>query len=289
MPVGIARRAIAAHRLLMSKSLVQRQFGANAANYASSEVHASGASLKRLIELARPRADWQVLDIATGAGHTAAAFAPHVARVVATDVTEEMLAEARLLAERKGLANIETAPAEAEHLPFADASFNLVTCRIAAHHFDNVAAFLAEVRRVLEPAGVFAFVDNLAPDKVTTPELSEAELLAAADAYNAFEKLRDPSHARALTATEWAERVRSAGFVIEHEEVLAKPMLFSAWCRNTSVPAATVPELAARLRKDHGLRAFLKPQPAGGDVLMQLRELVLIARKPRGEDTASRG
>ncbi|HXF54140.1 MAG TPA: methyltransferase domain-containing protein [Hyphomicrobiaceae bacterium] len=272
----------------MSKSLVQQQFGANAANYATSEVHASGASLKRLLELTRPRANWRVLDIATGAGHTAAAFAPLVARVVATDVTEEMLAEARRLAERKGLTNIETAPAEAEHLPFADASFDLVTCRIAAHHFGDVAAFLAEVRRVLEPGGTFAFVDNLAPDRITTPELSDAELSAAADAYNAFEKLRDPSHARALTVAEWAERITSAGLVIEHQEVLAKPMLFSAWCRNTSVPAATVPELSARLREDPGLRAFLKPQPADGDVLMQLRELVLIARKPRGEDTSGR-
>ena len=101
----------------MSKSLVQQQFGAHAAAYATSAVHAKGASLGRLVELVRPEKHWQMLDIATGAGHTAAAFAPHVARAVASDITEEMLAEALKLAASKGLANMQTAVADAEALP----------------------------------------------------------------------------------------------------------------------------------------------------------------------------
>ena len=262
----------------MAKSLVQQQFGANAANYAASPVHAVGASLGRLIELTAPQKHWHVLDIATGAGHTAAAFAPYVAKVVASDVTEEMLAEAKKLAEHKGLANIEVVAAEAERLPFDDASFDLVTCRIAAHHFSDVAAFLGEVRRVLKAAGVLAFVDNVAPSIATTPGLSRARIDAAAAAYNAFEKLRDPSHGRALTVEEWRGLVAKADFAIEHQELLAKPMLFSAWCRNTSVPAATVPRLKSMLH-DEDLRAFLEPQPANGDIRMNLRELILIARK----------
>jgi len=264
----------------MNKTLVQRQFGANASNYATSEVHAAGASLGRLIELVRPRQHWRVLDIATGAGHTAAAFAPHVAEVVASDVTSEMLAEARKLAAAKGLANIEVVSAAAEQLPFEEASFELVTCRIAAHHFKDIPAFLAEVRRVLKPDGTFAFVDNVAPDIATTPGFPPARLRVAAAAYNAFEKLRDPSHGRALTAAEWPELFTRAGFAIEHQELLAKPMLFSAWCRNTGVPAATVPRLEAMLRDaDDCLRTFLDPQPANGDVRMVLRELVLIGKK----------
>ena len=94
---------------------------------------------------------WQALDIATGAGHTAAAFAPHVARVIASDLTEEMLQEAAKLAAAKGFANMETARADAEALPFEDARFDLVTCRIAAHHFPDVPTFVAEVWRVLKP------------------------------------------------------------------------------------------------------------------------------------------
>jgi hypothetical protein len=77
----------------MTKSLVQQQFGAHAAAYATSAVHAKGASLARLVELVKPERHWQALDVATGAGHTAAAFAPHVARVIASDLTEEMCAK----------------------------------------------------------------------------------------------------------------------------------------------------------------------------------------------------
>ena len=71
-----------------------------------------------------------MLDVATGAGHTALAFAPHVAKVTATDITEEMLAETRKLAESRGLANVKTLTANAEDLPFPDASFDLVVCRL---------------------------------------------------------------------------------------------------------------------------------------------------------------
>ena len=71
----------------MSKELVQKQFGEHAEAYATSRVHAQGASLKRLVELIQPQADWRVLDVATAAGHTAYAFAPHVAHVTATDLT----------------------------------------------------------------------------------------------------------------------------------------------------------------------------------------------------------
>ena len=82
---------------------VQAQFGPNAAKYATSRVHAKGASLARLVELIEPQAEWTVLDVATAAGHTAFVFAPHVAHVLATDVTPEMLAVAFDLAAEKGI------------------------------------------------------------------------------------------------------------------------------------------------------------------------------------------
>ena len=91
----------------------------------------------------QPKPSWQALDVATGAGHTAAAFAPHVTRVIASDLTAEMLVEAAKLAKGKGLANMETAPADAEALPFEDARFDLVTCRIAPHHFPDIPTFRA--------------------------------------------------------------------------------------------------------------------------------------------------
>jgi ubiquinone/menaquinone biosynthesis C-methylase UbiE len=263
------------------KSLVQRQFGANAAHYVTSTVHAKGASLARLVELVRPHPGWQALDVATAAGHTALAFAPHVARVVASDITEEMLEEARKLAAERGLSGrIEVAHADAESLPFEDAHFDLVTCRIAPHHFPDCARFVGEAARVLKPGGTFALVDNVSPDAATTPGFSTRELKDAAITYNAFEKIRDPSHGRALTTGEWLELVGEAGFDIVHHELAAKAMDFAAWCRNMAVAPETAVRLEAMLASAApALAAFLKPAVAEGAGGFELTELILVARK----------
>jgi ubiquinone/menaquinone biosynthesis C-methylase UbiE len=265
----------------MSKELVQQQFGANAAAYLTSTVHAKGASLARLVELVAPKKDWVALDVATGAGHTAAIFAPHVAKVVASDLTPEMLEQAKKLADEKALANMETAIADAEALPFPDKSFDLVTCRIAPHHFPSIAQFLAEVHRVLKPGGTFALVDNVAPDSETTPGFSADELKAAGATYNAFEKLRDPSHGRALDTAEWLALMAKAGLEIVHREHAPKGMDFQSWVKTMNVPAETVPRLAAMLDDaSPALRTFLKPTSDAGKRTFTLDELIAIARRP---------
>src|SRR5512142_1369379 len=186
-------------------TLVQEQFGRNAAGYLTSKPHAQGKSLDRLIALTKPQPDWRVLDVATGGGHVAYTFAPHVARVWATDITQEMLDMVKAEAHKRGLANIRMAHAKAEALPFEDASFDLVTCRIAPHHFDSIPEFLSEVHRVLKPSGVFAVVDNVVPQG------------SVGDYVNAFERFRDPSHLRAWTMDEWRVALKNAGFAITHE------------------------------------------------------------------------
>ncbi|MBU2532689.1 MAG: methyltransferase domain-containing protein, partial [Alphaproteobacteria bacterium] len=168
----------------MSKDLVRELFGANAANYVVSDVHAKGASLARLVEIVDPKPDWQGLDIATGGGHTALVFAPHVARMIASDLTREMLAQVEAQVRDKAIGNVDTVEADAEALPFDDASFNLVTCRIAPHHFPDIPKFVSEVYRVTKPGGVFALVDNAAPDEATNPGFSDEELSEAAETYN---------------------------------------------------------------------------------------------------------
>jgi ubiquinone/menaquinone biosynthesis C-methylase UbiE len=264
----------------MTKSLVQQQFGAHAAAYAASVVHAKGASLARVVELAQPRPEWQALDIATGAGHTAAAFAPHVAHVIASDITEEMLEEAKKLAAAKALSNMETAVADAEALPFADARFDLVTCRIAAHHFPAVPRFVAEVRRVLKGGGTFALVDNISPDALSTPGFSEAELSDAAATYNAFEKLRDPSHGRCLGLAEWGEVIRAAGLDMRHQEILSKSMEFAPWATRMDADADTIARLRSMLEEGTpALKAFLKPRHDGGALWFNLDEAIMVARK----------
>jgi ubiquinone/menaquinone biosynthesis C-methylase UbiE len=266
---------------MSNKELVQQQFGANAANYLTSTVHAKGASLGRLVELVKPGKDWVALDIATGAGHTAAAFAPHVTRVVASDLTPEMLEQTNKLAGEKGYANMETAIADAERLPFPDKSFDLVTCRIAPHHFPDIAAFLAESFRVLKPGGTFALVDNVSPDDETTPGFSKAELRDAALGYNAFEKNRDPSHGRALTTAEWVELIADTGFALVHREHAPKAMDFASWVKTMNVPTDMVSKLRAMLDEaSPALKAFLKPTESDGKLGFTLDELIAIAKRP---------
>lgn len=267
---------------MTARSMVERQFGPHAADYARSQVHAKGESLARLVALAQPRGHWRVLDVATGAGHTALAFAPHVAEVVASDITEEMLAETSRGAATKGCANVTTARAHATLLPFADASFDAVVCRLAAHHFEQPAAFVSEARRVLVPGGVLGLVDNVAPDAESLPAASPDELVAAGDHYNAFEHLRDPSHVRALTAAQWRALVAAAGLEISAEEVLTKELAFGPWVTRMSCDAATVERLRALLHGGPGLlRGFLMPRTDGEGLHFSLRELILVARRRR--------
>jgi len=262
-----------------TKSLAQQKFGAAAADYATSSVHAKGESLARLVELVAPEKGWRVLDVATGAGHTALAFAPHVAKVTASDITEAMLAEAKKLAAARGLGNVKTIRAKAEDLPFPDMSFDLVTCRLAAHHFADAAAFAAEALRVLMPKGRLALVDNLSPDREILPELSTEETQRWAAAYNRFEKLRDPSHVRCLALGEWRGLLGNAGFDGVSREHLDQDIEFTPWVTRMRCDEATVSRLKTLLRQSP-LQDFLKPREMEAGMVFTLQEGIVLARKP---------
>jgi len=248
---------------------VKQQFGANAAFYLSHAPHAQGKSLERLVELTAPQPDWHVLDIATGGGHVAYTFAPHVARVWATDITEEMLAQVREEANKRGLGNVRTAYAKAEMLPFEDASFDLVTCRIAPHHFDSIPDFLAEVARVLKPDGTLAIVDNVVPAGTV------------GDYVNAFERFRDPSHLRAWTVEEWQAAFDKAGFAIVRGEQLLKRMVLKTWAgRHDAIMQAFL--RAMLVEATPGVAACFDVQDPDSDKLsFRLSEALFVAkRKP---------
>ena len=260
-------------------SLVQKKFGEAAADYAASAVHANGESLARLVALVAPQSSWRVLDVATGAGHTALAFAPLVSKVTASDITDQMLAEAKKLAAERGLGNVRTARARAEDLPFPDMSFDLVTCRLAAHHFDNPRAFVAEAYRVLMPGGVLALVDNISPDPEILPELSPAQARKLAQLYNEYEKLRDPSHGRCLGLAEWTALLGDAGFAVTHSENIDQTIEFGPWTKRMRCDAPTVTRLEALLGTEP-LRSFLRPRDSDNGGVFTLQEAIIVARKP---------
>jgi ubiquinone/menaquinone biosynthesis C-methylase UbiE len=251
----------------MSKTLVQEQFGKTAASYLTSKVHAKGASLERLVELTAPQKGWRVLDIATGGGHVAYTFAPHVARVWATDITQEMLELVKAEAKKRGLANLRTAYAKAEALPFEDTSFDLVTCRIAPHHFDSIPDFLTEVYRVLKPAGLAAIVDNVVPAG------------SAGDYVNAFERFRDPSHLRAWSMEEWRGALQQAGFAIAHEEQLYKQIEFKSWAaRHDATMQTFLRSMLAQATP--AVKDVLEPTGVdGNEATFRLSEGLFIAKR----------
>jgi len=133
-----------------------------------------------------------VLDVACGPGLVAFAFASVARHVTAIDVTPAMIERARTLQAERGLSNITWHVGDVCRLPFEDAAFSIVTCRYAFHHFPDPGTVAAEMVRVCAPGGRVALIDVF-----TTPE--------RADAYNCMEKLRDPSHVRALTLAELAQ------------------------------------------------------------------------------------
>jgi SAM-dependent methyltransferase len=196
---------------------VQEQFGAIAAAYVASPGHAAGDDLEQLKAWGRALGPTRVLDLATGGGHTALAFAAIATRVVAYDLTEPMLRAARGLFRDRGVAAAFVAGA-VETLPFHDAVFDLVTCRIAAHHFADVAAAVREVRRVLRPGGSFLLQDILGHD--------DGELAAFV---TEVERRRDPSHVRAYRAAEWKAFLRAAGLTPMDTAVVAKGRPWEEW------------------------------------------------------------
>ncbi|MEZ4517322.1 MAG: methyltransferase domain-containing protein [Chloroflexota bacterium] len=260
----------------MSKETIRQQFGANAKTYVTSKPHAKGASLQRLVETVQPQPDWHVLDLATAAGHTALAFAPFVDRVIGLDLTPQMLPLAADLAAERGIENLDVLAGDVDDLPFDDGQFDLVTCRIAPHHFDDIGRFLAETARVLKPGGVFGLVDNVVPGSRLRGKKADQQRLAGRYV-NAFEKLRDPSHGRCLSMNEWQDALVAAGFDILHEETLDKEMQFESWAARH--PADTRLRLkAALLQAPEAAADFLNPQVAGDLTSFRLREGLFVTR-----------
>lgn len=250
----------------MSKIEILQQFGANAEAYGNSEVHAKGASLGRLVELLEPEAAWRALDVATGAGHTAFALAPFVAQVSATDITPEMLALAEQLAAERDLTNVVFETGDAGSLPYPDNSFDLVTCRIAPHHFPDISLFVTEAVRVLRPAGLLAVVDNVVPPGTV------------GDYVNAFEKLRDPSHGRCWSMAEWLKSFAEAGLALAHQETLAKRLDFQFWAQRHDLVVQSYLR-AMLLETGPSANAFLQPQAKNGDLSFRLVEGIVIGKQ----------
>jgi ubiquinone/menaquinone biosynthesis C-methylase UbiE len=221
----------------MTKShdtLVVTQFGARAAAYVESAVHAQGDDLRDLAALVTGHADARVLDLGCGGGHASFAVAPHAGSVTAYDLSEEMLAAVAAEAAARGLGSVSTRRGPAESLPFEDATFDFVITRFSAHHWYDVRAGLAEARRVLKPGGKAAFVDVVAPEPFALDTWLQS-----------VELLRDASHVRDYTVGQWTDFLEDAGFSITTTTARRLRLDFASWIARMQTPAVQTEAIRA--------------------------------------------
>ncbi|HUC18348.1 MAG TPA: methyltransferase domain-containing protein [Acetobacteraceae bacterium] len=207
------------------EAVVNAQFGARAASYLKSAVHAAGADLDALADLVRGHEGAKVLDLGCGAGHVSFAVAPHVREVVACDLSPEMLSVVAEAASERGFANIVTRESMAENLPFPDAGFDFVLSRYSTHHWRDLDAGLREIARVLKPGGIVAITDTVSPG---APRLDTF--------LQAIELLRDPSHVRNRSRAEWQDALARAALSARNTRAFRIRIEFATWIARMRTP-----------------------------------------------------
>ncbi|TMC67831.1 MAG: class I SAM-dependent methyltransferase [Chloroflexi bacterium] len=164
--------------------------------YRKSPIHAAGDDLDLVVEWCAPAAGVTVLDVATGGGHVASRLREAGATVVTVDPAPGMKADVL---------------APADHLPFADASFDAVASRLAAHHFPDVLAAVKEMARVAADRVVIC-------DNTFVSESSEEA-----------DRVRDPSHVRNYGVAEWHSFFELAGLEVADERFMHRPLQITPW------------------------------------------------------------
>lgn len=249
------------------KESVRQQFDPVAAEYAVSAIHASCPDLAAMVEAIALRGDERVLDAGSGAGHTALAFAPHVAQVVALDLADAMLAQGQRLARERALANVTFQRGDIEALGEPDGAFDLVTSRYSAHHYPHPRRALAEIARVLKPGGAFLLVDLIAPADPAPDTV-----------LNAIELLRDPSHVRDHTREQWLGMMHAAGLEGAVADSWPLYLQFDSWVARMRTPPDQVAAVRATL--DHAPQEVREALAVEPDYSFTVEVALIISRKP---------
>lgn len=217
---------------------VQKQFGRTAAAYVESPNHAKGEDLDRIVALATEHGGERIVDVGTGVGHALRRVAPSFRSAVGVDATREMLEAGVSVLARAGVTNALLVQADATALPISSASADVVTSRLAAHHFADAGGAFREIARILRPGGLFVLVDNYAPDD---PELARF--------INEIETLRDSSHVRNHTVGGWSELLKRAGLrtTVDSDSAVTK-LTTENWLERSQTPPDRGAEVRRRLR-----------------------------------------
>jgi ubiquinone/menaquinone biosynthesis C-methylase UbiE len=218
-------------------------------------------------------AQGSLLDLACGPGVVTAAIAEGAASVVGLDATEEMLDRARSRCAKAGLRNVDFRLGDAEHLPFADATFDGLVTRAAVHHFEDSQRAFAEMFRVLRRGGIAVVLDV-----VSSEDAGESSL------HNAVERLRDPSHVRMLPASELQAGLACAGFHDLERSTWDMNREFEEWMRIVNDPARAEPiRVVVRALAEAGRSAGIGLSIQNDQIVFFHRWCLFRARKPLEE------
>ena len=242
----------------MAESLDARQVTVTRglASYHENDWIADPVRRRAFVDFVQPDPRARVLDVATGPGHNAFAFAERVRRVIGMDDCELALIRAEALRRERRLGQVEFMVGDATEIPFDDGLFEVVTCSIVLHHFEAPAAVIAEMARVCRPDGLVAIEDLIGPADAAGAEHRET-----------IERLRDPSHVRFLSQAEFKRSVEQAGLALLRSKVVTSERRLSEWIAVTRPDREVAAEIRQRLR-DHALhdRAGLQVREIDGDL-----------------------
>ena len=248
----------------------QEQFARQSANYGKGHILAKIDDVKAAAEHLHLPSRAAVLDVATGGGHTGLFFAELGHDVILADLAQPMLDRAANSAAERGL-HVTTHQHSAEQLPYPDASFDLVTCRVAAHHFSSPPDFVRETARVLRPGGALLLIDRASDD-----DHADAEAWM-----ESVEKLRDPSHHLTVTNQEWRRLCDANGLHITHlsTQPFKQPDLnwYFETAATSSANRTQVLELIAQAPDD--FRRYFQLGEEDGKIVWHWQRLTLIATR----------
>ncbi len=252
-----------------SQRAAQVQFDRQSDRYGRTHLLADTSDLDAAVRHVEMPERGRALDVATGGGHCGLWLARRGYRVTLADISQRMLENASRLLEEEGFI-CETRQHAAEELPYTGRSFEIVSCRIAAHHFSNPPEFVFESSRVLAPGGLFILIDG------TAPENPQAEAWL-----HDVEKLRDPSHGRFLLPGQWSRLCLGAGLdVIESGVTTLKQPDLEWYFETANTPPANrdeVRELVANA--PNSAREAFRVAEEDGRTVWQWPRLHLVARK----------
>lgn len=227
---------------------------------------------QRFVAFTDPAPDDCVLDVASGPGFNAFAFARRCKRVIAIDDCELALIRAEALRAEERLSQIEFMVGEATDIPFDNGLFDIVTCSIVLHHFESPEAVLREMTRVCRPSGKLAIEDLVVPDDP-----------AGAEHRDTLESLRDPSHKRFLSAAELRGLLDGLGVQIDREEIETSERRLSEWLSVTRPDREVAADCRRRLLdRDLSERAELGVRAVEDDLVFQQAIWRFVASKPAG-------